>query len=103
MLTHVWLIPAIMGTSFVLILLFGKRFSELITSGIGILAVGVCFVLALIAGVQWIQRVNSPPGNPASAVSAANTQPGEGHKPVRTISPRAAAEAPTSGEAIRGG
>jgi NADH-quinone oxidoreductase subunit L len=103
MLTHVWLIPAIMGTSFVLILLFGKRFSERITSGIGILAVGVCFVLALIAGVQWIQRVNSPPGNPASAVSAANTQPGEGHKPVRTISPRAAAEAPTSGEAIRGG
>jgi NADH-quinone oxidoreductase subunit L len=103
MLTHVWIIPAVMATSFTLILLLGKRFSERITSGIGILAVGVCFVLALIAGVQWIQRVNTPPGNPGSAVAAANTQPGTGHRPVRTISPRAAAEAPTKGEAIKGG
>ncbi len=75
MLTHVWIIPALMATSFAVILLFGRRFSERITSGIGIACVGVCFVLALVAGVQWIQRVNSPPGNPASALAAANTQP----------------------------
>ena len=103
MLTHVWIIPAVMGVSFALILLLGRRFPERVTSGIGILAVGICFVLALVAGVNWIQRVNSPPGNPASAVSAANTQPGEGHQPVRTISPRAAAEAPSKAESVKGG
>ena len=86
MLSHVWIIPAIMAVSFTLILLLGRRFSERITSAIGILAVGVCFVLACIAGVQWIQRVNSPPGNPASAVAAANTQPGPGHRPVKGVS-----------------
>jgi NADH-quinone oxidoreductase subunit L len=103
MLTHVWIIPAVMATSFALILLFGRRLPERVTSGIGIAAVGICFVLALIGGVQWIQRVNSPPGNPASAVSATNTQPGPGNKPVRTISPKAASEAPSRAEAVRGG
>ena len=103
MLTHVWIIPAVMATSFALILLFGRRLPERITSGIGIAAVGICFVLSLIAGVQWIQRVNSPPGNPASAVAATNTQPGPGHEPVRTISPKASSEAPSKAEAVSGG
>ncbi len=82
MLTHVWVIPAIMTASFALILLFGRRFPERVTSGVGIFAVGVCFVLSSWAGVQWIQRVNDPP-RPTSAVVAANTQPNGA--PVRTI------------------
>jgi NADH-quinone oxidoreductase subunit L len=82
MLTHVWMIPAIMAVSFVLILLIGKRLPEKACSAIGIAAVGVCFVLSSWAGIQWIQRVNSPP-RPTSAVAAANTQP-DG-RPVRTV------------------
>jgi hypothetical protein len=42
--THVWIIPGLMAVSFLLILLLGKRFSERVTSGIGICFIGVCFV-----------------------------------------------------------
>ena len=57
MLRNAWIIPFIPAMSFVLILLIGKR-----TPGkghwIGIAAVSASFVLASIAGVQWIQHVN---------------------------------------------
>jgi NADH-quinone oxidoreductase subunit L len=87
MLAHVWVIPALMATSFALILLFGRRLPEKATSGIGILAIGICFVLSLIAAVQWIQRVDNPPKVPRSAAVAANTQPGEGQKQLHSIAP----------------
>jgi NADH-quinone oxidoreductase subunit L len=102
MLTHVWLIPAIMATSFVLILLFGRRFSEKITSGLGILCVGVCFVLALISGVQWIQRVNNPPGNPVSALAAANTQPSTNGKLVHGVNGQRPVAEAANGETAAG-
>ncbi len=60
-LTHAWIVPAVMAASFVTILFFGKRFSERITSGIGIFAVAVCLVLSFGVAVQWIQRTNHPP------------------------------------------
>jgi NADH-quinone oxidoreductase subunit L len=60
-LTHAWIIPAVMTASFVIILFVGKRFSERVTSGIGIFAVGVCLVLSSGIGVQWVQRTNHPP------------------------------------------
>jgi NADH-quinone oxidoreductase subunit L len=60
-LENAWVIPAIMLGSFVTILFFGKRFSERITSGIGIFAVAVCLVLSFGVAVQWVQRTNHPP------------------------------------------
>lgn len=60
-LENVWLIPAIMATSFAVILLFGKRFPEKLTAGIGILAVSCSLVIGVGSATQWIQRVNHPP------------------------------------------
>jgi NADH-quinone oxidoreductase subunit L len=61
LLDKVWLFPAIMAGSFLIILFFGKRFSERVTSSIGILAVTICFVMSLVVAGQWIARVNHPP------------------------------------------
>ena len=58
LLDKVWLFPAIMAGSFLIILFFGKRLSERVTSSIGILAVTVCFIMSLFVAGQWIARVN---------------------------------------------
>jgi len=63
-LEHAWIIPAITAGSFLTILFFGKRFSERITSGIGIFAVAACLVLSLGVATQWVQRTNHPPEVP---------------------------------------
>ncbi len=58
MILHwVWLMPFIMAMSFVAILFFGKRLPKK-GSEIGIVAVGACFVIALLAAGSWISRVN---------------------------------------------
>ncbi len=56
-LENVWIIPAIMAASFAIILSFGKRMPRG-GSEVGIAAVGVCFVLALLTAGQWIGQVN---------------------------------------------
>ena len=61
LLDKVWIFPAIMVGSFLIILFFGKRLSERLTSGIGIVAVTACFVLSLVVAGQWIARVDHPP------------------------------------------
>src|SRR5690349_355353 len=84
-----FLLPLIMVGSFVIILFFGKRLPEKATAAIGIAAVTVCFVLACIIGVQWINRVNNPPtgaaeeaakvqceGGPADSQTPASTEAG---------------------------
>ena len=52
-LENVWLIPAIPALSFVLILFFGKRLPKG-GSEIGIAAVGIAFILAVLTAGQWI-------------------------------------------------
>ena len=56
-LENVWIIPAIMAVSFAVILGFGKRMPRG-GSEVGIAAVGVCFLLALLTAGQWIGQVN---------------------------------------------
>jgi NADH-quinone oxidoreductase subunit L len=56
-LEQAWIIPVIPALSFFGILLFGKRLPRK-GSELGIAAVGVAFVLALVANVQWFQHVN---------------------------------------------
>jgi NADH-quinone oxidoreductase subunit L len=81
MLTHVWIVPALMVVSFLVILLFGKRFSERITSSIGIFFIALCFVLSCVAAVNWVQRINHPIADP-SADAALVTQPGGAPAPI---------------------
>ena len=61
MLDAAWLIPTLPALSFFAILLFGKRFPRK-GSELGILAVGVSFVLSCVALGQWIDRVESVTG-----------------------------------------
>ncbi len=81
MLTHVWIVPALMVVSFLVILFFGKRFSERITSSIGIFFIALCFVLSCVTAVNWVQRINHPIPDP-SADAALVTQPGGGPAPI---------------------
>ena len=60
--THVWIIPALMALSFLLILLFGKRLPRK-GSEIGIVFIGAAFVLALFTAGNWIAwQEDSPEG-----------------------------------------
>jgi len=52
-LKNAWLVPLIPAVSFVLILAFGKRMPKK-GSEIGIAALGVAFVLSLVAAYEWI-------------------------------------------------
>ena len=63
----VWIIPALMAASFLVILFFGKRLGTRATAGIGIGAVSVCLVLSVMTAGQWINRVNHPPTGAALA------------------------------------
>jgi NADH-quinone oxidoreductase subunit L len=57
MLDNAWIIPLLPAASFFLILFFGKRMPRK-GSEIGIAAVGLAFVLALVTNVQWFDHVN---------------------------------------------
>ena len=57
MLEQAWIIPIIPAASFFGILLFGKRLPRK-GSELGVAAVGVAFVLALVTQVQWFQHVD---------------------------------------------
>ncbi|HEY8543941.1 MAG TPA: hypothetical protein VIL36_02795, partial [Acidimicrobiales bacterium] len=59
-LENAWVIPLIPAASFFLILLFGKRLPWK-GSELGIAAVGIAFVLALVVNVQWFDHVDNPP------------------------------------------
>ncbi|MGH9014256.1 MAG: NADH-quinone oxidoreductase subunit L [Acidimicrobiia bacterium] len=61
MLRNAWLIPLLPALSFVAILLFGKRLPRK-GAEIGVGAVGASFVLACVAAVQWIDRVEGAEG-----------------------------------------
>ncbi|HEY8527818.1 MAG TPA: NADH-quinone oxidoreductase subunit L [Acidimicrobiales bacterium] len=59
MLENAWIIPLLPAASFFLILFFGKRMPRK-GSEIGIAAVAIAFVLALVVNVQWFDHVNNP-------------------------------------------
>ncbi|MGY6502694.1 MAG: NADH-quinone oxidoreductase subunit L [Acidimicrobiales bacterium] len=80
-LENAWIIPAIPAASFFLILFFGKRMPQK-GSEIGIAAVGITFVLAILTGLAWIDRVDNPPVTDADhamgVVAAAADESGHG-------------------------
>jgi NADH-quinone oxidoreductase subunit L len=56
-LENAWIIPALPAVSFVLILFFGKKM-KFKGAEIGISAVGIAFLLAILTAGQWIGEVN---------------------------------------------
>ena len=54
-LRNAWIIPALPTASFVIILLFGKR-CPYKGSEVGVAAVGVSFVLAILTAIAWIRQ-----------------------------------------------
>src|SRR5262245_8914562 len=68
MLDYAWIIPLIPAASFFLILFFGKRLPRK-GSEIGIAAVGLAFVLALVVNVNWYHHVDD-----AEAKAAAHSE-----------------------------
>ena len=78
LLDKVWIAPAVMAGSFLIILLIGKRLPEKGRAAIGILAVTVCFLFSLVVGAQWIQRVNHPPTGAEFAAATATCLDGPG-------------------------
>jgi NADH-quinone oxidoreductase subunit L len=59
-LDYAWLIPVLPAVSFFLILFFGKRMPRK-GSEIGIAAVGLAFVLAVVTQFAWYDHVDNPP------------------------------------------
>lgn len=72
--THVWIIPALMAASFLLILLFGKKLPKK-GSEIGILFVGAAFVLSLITAGNWITWRDDAPEGENAGMALANVDP----------------------------
>jgi len=60
-LNNAWLIPLIPGIAFAVIILFGKKL-PMQGSEVGIASMAAATVLAIGAGIQWIQRVNDAGG-----------------------------------------
>jgi len=63
----VWIIPALMAASFLVILFFGRRWGTRVTAGIGIASVSICLILSVVVAGNWINRVNNPPTGAALA------------------------------------
>jgi len=86
MLNKAWIIPLIPAASFFLILFFGKRMPKK-GSEIGIAALAISFVLAIVVNVQWFSHVDEAEheavvaaeeaGEPVESGDAAAGDPGE--------------------------
>jgi NADH-quinone oxidoreductase subunit L len=59
-LKYAFALPAAMGVSFVLILFLGRKLPKK-GAEVGIFFIGACLVWSLVAGAQWVDRVNHPP------------------------------------------
>ena len=78
LLDKVWIAPAVMAGSFLIILFIGKRLPEKGRAAIGIVAVTFCFLFSLAVGAQWISRVNHPPTGAEFAAATATCLDGPG-------------------------
>ena len=99
MIDKVWIIPALMAASFLVILFFGKRWGTRVTAGIGIASVSICLILSVVVAGNWINRVNSPPTGAALAadiVQANGLTPQTG----KTIGEEVNAATKDSGETV---
>jgi len=97
-LEHAWIVPLLPAVSFVIILFFGKRMPRK-GAEVGVAAVALAFVFAVLTGVAWINhRDNYTP--PAASESALVIDGGE-IAPDQVVP--AAEEAPTKGEVVTEG
>ncbi|HEX6236053.1 MAG TPA: NADH-quinone oxidoreductase subunit L [Acidimicrobiales bacterium] len=74
MLDHAWIIPLIPAASFFVILLVGKRLPRG-GSEVGVAAVGVALLLALVTNVQWFSHVDDAGHAETGAVESHEAAP----------------------------
>ena len=86
LLDDVWILPALMAGSFLVILFFGKRIGPKATIAVGTTAVAVCLGLSLLTAAGWISRVDG------CEHAAEEGEVGEGCAPAAHSSEGAAAE-----------
>ena len=67
--THVWIVPALMALSFLLILFFGKKMPKK-GAEIGIFMVSICLLFALATAWNWATWNHDAPEVPADATAA---------------------------------
>jgi NADH-quinone oxidoreductase subunit L len=99
MIDKVWIIPALMAASFVLILFFGKRWGTRATAGIGIASVSICLILSVVVAGNWISRVNNPPTGAALAADIVRAN-GLTPQTAETIGEEVNAATKDSGETV---
>jgi NADH-quinone oxidoreductase subunit L len=76
MLENAFLIPLIPAISFVVLLFFGKKvIGKDNVHWVGIGAVGVIWVLSLVAAFQWTQRVEDPPADAIAHIEQTHSEP----------------------------
>ncbi len=75
-LQNIWVIPAITASSFVLILLFGRRLPNK-GAEFGLMALTMTFALASIGAVQWVGRPADLEVEPASTIKSAEAHDDE--------------------------
>ncbi len=96
-LEHAWIVPLLPALSFVIILFFGKRMPKK-GAEVGIAAVGLAFIFAVITGVAWIDhRDNFQPSPAAEHAVVIDGSVSVGDQVVL-----AAAETPVDGVAAEG-
>jgi NADH-quinone oxidoreductase subunit L len=82
--------PALMASSFVVILLFGKRMPKK-GAEVGIAAVGACLLFAILSASAWIGHVNdshhagAPPEKTTQVAETGQQAPAETQSPVTPI------------------
>lgn len=101
MIDKVWIIPALMATSFLVILFFGKRWGTRATAGIGIAAVSICLILSVIVAGNWVSRVNHPPTGEALAADIVQAN-GLTPQTAETMGEEVNAATRDSGETVSG-
>src|SRR5689334_14987299 len=67
--THVWIVPALMALSFLIILLFGKKMPKK-GAEVGIFMVSICLLFALATAWNWATWNHDAPEVPPDATEA---------------------------------
>jgi NADH-quinone oxidoreductase subunit L len=103
MLENAYLIPLLPALSFVVILFFGKRLNGGASAHwIGIATVGVVWVLSLVLGAQWIDRVDNAASESKTGTETHSEEDTETHSEEEGLAPVVVGATGTPGDTVLG-